>query len=276
MSELNNTQKQLIRKAYIDEKRGQAYCAKIANTSVYTVKKFLREEKIPIRNFSEAATLSNKNRKKYSINEKYFDVQTSDMVYLLGFLAADGTIGEKDNVIKIGLSQVDYDFLKTINQKLGSTYPVKKYTNGQGYECCSLSFTSEYMKKQLATFNIVPQKTFSFEIPKNIKSEYFNDFLRGYFDGDGCISTAGSNAIRWSICSANKKNMEIIVDYLFDNYNIPKVSIQARNPKSGNGHILYYIQYSTSAAKKLFDILYYENCFCLPRKFEKYQKIISD
>ena len=45
MSELNNTQKQLIRKAYIDEKRGQAYCAKIANTSVYAVKKFLREEK---------------------------------------------------------------------------------------------------------------------------------------------------------------------------------------------------------------------------------------
>ena len=45
MSELNNTQKQLIRKAYIDEKHGQAYCAKIANTSVYAVKKFLREEK---------------------------------------------------------------------------------------------------------------------------------------------------------------------------------------------------------------------------------------
>ena len=70
--------------------------------------------------------------------------------------------------------------------------------------------------------------------------------------------------------------MEIIVNYLFDNYNIPKVSIQVRNPKSENGHILYYIQYSTSAAKKLFDILYYENCFCLPRKFEKYKKIISD
>ena len=33
---------------------------------------------------------------------------------------------------------------------------------------------------------------------------------------------------------------------------------------------------NTSAAKKLFDILYYENCFCLARKFEKYQKLISD
>lgn len=276
MSGLNEEQKQLIKKAYIDEKRGQAYCAKIAHTSVYTVKKFLKAEGISIRSYSEAAILSNKNRKKYHINEEYFNTQTPDMVYLLGFLAADGSIAKRGNSIKIGLSQVDYDFLEEINRKLDSNYPIKKYTNNRGYECCSLTFTSEHIKNQLANFNIVPQKTFSFEIPNNLKPEYFNDFLRGYFDGDGCVSTAGPNAIRWSICSANRKNMEIIVNYLFDNYNIPKVAIQARNSKSGNGHILYYIQYSTSATKKLFNILYYNNCFCLPRKFEKYKKIISD
>ena len=102
MSGLNEEQKQLIKKAYIDEKRGQAYCAKIAHTSVYTVKKFLKAEGISIRSYSEAAILSNKNRKKYHINEEYFNTQTPDMVYLLGFWRLMGLLQKETILLKLG------------------------------------------------------------------------------------------------------------------------------------------------------------------------------
>ena len=36
----------------------------------------------------------------------------------------------------------------------------------------------------------------------------------------------------------------------------------------------YYFQYSSVPTRQIFDILYYNGCLCLPRKYEKYKSII--
>lgn len=264
-----------IIKTYKEEKRGQMYCAKKYNTTVYMVKKVLRENNIKIRNFSEAATISNKKRRKYIINENYFSVESSEMAYIMGFIAADGSISKRDNTLKIGLSAIDYDFLCNIAKKMGSDKDVKLFTNNKGFDCCEWHCASEKIKNDLSKYNIVPNKTFSLTFPKNLSKEYWIDFIRGYFDGDGTVCSCGDNAIRWSLCSATDDILKVVVDFFEKEYNIPRVKIQKR-PPSNNSHELYYIQYSTKATKQIYEILYPENAFFLSRKKQKFDNLISE
>lgn len=234
------------------------------------VRRILLENGIHIRSFGEAATVSNISRRIHGVNDNYFSQENSNMAYFLGFLASDGTVRKNDNSVKISLSSVDRDFLYTLKEEIGYQGELTDYITSNGFPVSELRFTSQKIKKDLAKYNIVPNKTFIYTFPKNLKKEYWIDFIRGYFDGDGSVSTAGEEAIRWQVCSANPDVLNTIVDFFFEEYNIPKVSLQWQNKV----HRLYYIQYSTSAAKKIFQILYSPNCLKLPRKYEKFQSLV--
>lgn len=268
---LTERQKEIILDTYVNKKRGQMACAKNAGVSLRTVKKFLEECDIHIRNFSEAAAISNMNRRTYSINEDYFNEESHNMAYILGFLAADGSVSKKDNEIKIGLSAVDKYFLQQIANELNSNRLVKEYTNSSGYNCCEWHFSSKKIKDKLAEYNIVPTKTFSFKFPEKLNKKYWIDFIRGYFDGDGCISTAGKNAIRWQVCSATKDILQHIIDFFYEEYGIPKVCIYERKGLN----TIYYIQYSSVPTREIYKHLYTKDSLYLPRKKEKYEQILK-
>lgn len=51
------------------------------------------------------------------------------MAYLLGFLAADGSIIEATQILRVAVAEKDRDFLILLGQELSSTYPVRKYTS---------------------------------------------------------------------------------------------------------------------------------------------------
>lgn len=210
----------------------------------------------------------NKQQRKYPVNDDFFKTQTHDMAYMLGFLAADGNIAKRDNCIKIGISAKDKDFLNIFYNNLGGA-PIYTYTNSDGYDCASWQCHSKTLKEDLALYNIIPEKTFKFEWPTKLERKYWLDYIRGYFDGDGCVSTAGPNAIRWQVCSATKTILEQILDFFESEYNIPKVSIQTKMGK----HPTYYIQYSSVPTRAIYDIFYPEGCLYLPRKKQKFQEI---
>ena len=102
-----------------------------------------------------------------------------------------------------------------------------------------------------------------------LSKEYWKDFIRGYFDGDGSISTAGPNAIRFQICSATEDVLKKIIDF-FEENDIPRVNIQVTYR---NKNPLYYFQYSSTSTRKIYNILYYDNCLCLPRKKKKFEEV---
>lgn len=234
------------------------------------VRKVLLENKIHIRSQSEAAIIANIQRRQFNLNDNYFSSENERMAYLLGFLASDGTVDKKNNRIKIGLSSVDKDFLITIKKELEYEGDILDYQTSNGFNVSELTFTSQQIKKDLAKYNIVPNKTFTYTFPENLNKKYWIDFIRGYFDGDGSVSTAGPHAIRWQICAANKQVLEKIVDFFYEEYGIEKVSILTQMRE----HPLYYFQYSTTATKKIFSILYKENCLKLPRKYFKFKELV--
>lgn len=237
------------------------------------VRRVLLENKIHIRSRGEAAILSNIQRRQFNLNDNYFSIENSNMAYLLGFLASDGTVDKKNNRIKIGLSSVDREFLVKIKEELNYEGDILDYTTSNGFLISELTFTSQQIKKDLAKYNIIPNKTFTFKFPKNLNKKYWVDFIRGYFDGDGSVSTAGNNAIRWQICSATKDVLETIINFFHEEYHIKKVSILEQPRKNST---LYYFQYSTNATKEIFSILYKKDGLKLSRKYLKFKELVMN
>ncbi len=276
---LTKTQQEIIIDTYINQKRGQQYCAKKANCSVYMVKKFLKENNIKIRNFSEAATLSNKNR-AYKVNHGYFKHESPNMAWLLGFLAADGCITKDKNEIIINLSRADREILEKIKAELEIEKEVKDYQNTDGFLCSSLRWTSEEQKKDLAEYNIIPQKTFKLKPPYKLNKKYYIDYIRGYFDGNGSINliknsnNRGNGNLRWQVAGAVKEVIDFIVTALEKEYNIPRVEIYSQMYQNSTQPV-YYAQYSSTATRKIYNILYTKDSLYLKRKKEHYEEILK-
>ena len=240
------------------------------------VKNVLKKYNIHIRTQQEAAILSNKKRATHK-KEDYFSIQNSNMAWLLGFLAADGSIRKNENEIKIGLSIKDKEILEKIKKELELETPVKEYTNSQGYECCKLQWTCEQHKKDLAKYNIIPEKTFVLKPPYELDKSLWIDYIRGYFDGDGSINLIpnsngrGNGNLRLQVCSATKQILEFILKVFEEQYNIPKVNIYEKQGL----HTLYYIQYSSTATRKIYSILYTPNSLFLERKKKHFENILQ-
>lgn len=259
------TKKKIIYR-YVELGYGQIKSGQPFGIGVRHVKQILQEAKIPIRNYSQAATISNKNRAK-KINHNYFDKESENMAYILGLLASDGTVRKKTNEIKLTLQSLDLEILEKIKKELEYEGTIKTYTTKAGHSNSSLAFTSEKIKKSLSKYNIVPNKTISFTFPAQLQRKYWRDFFRGYFDGDGTICIAGQG-LRTLLCSKTKNILEVFISFFEEEYNIPKVNIYEREDG------LYYFQYSTKATKRFFEAFYYDNCLCLKRKYEKFKNLV--
>ena len=142
------------------------------------------------------------------INETFFDViDSEEKAYLLGFFIADGCI-QKEAKKKNG-EIYSYSYRFSLNNsiddieiiKLFQKYicPHKKleYKNNQSgvkskrKEQVSIRWVSKHMYETLNLYNIHERKTYdsNFEFPfDKIPKKLIRHFIRGYFDGDGCIT----------------------------------------------------------------------------------------
>ena len=199
------------------------------------------------------------------VKVNYFSTQNSNMAYIMGFLAADGNVSKEGNRIQSQLSIKDKDQLEMIHNEIGGC-EVYEYTSN-GYKCCGWYCISSQIKKDLATYGIVPQKTGKLSIPKKLKKEYWKDFIRGYFDGDGCICK-DERGMRLSITSANPEILEDINTFFEENDIKPSTLCKDHNNKS--------IHFRTQACIDIYNLLYYKDCLCLKRKKEKYLQLMKE
>lgn len=221
---------------------------------------------LPIRNFDEAKRAC--QAYSYYKDIAYFDKQTHNMAWCLGFLASDGTIALDRNIIKIGLSAKDKEILEKIKTELKLENNITEYTTNTGFDVVELSWTCKEHKTALAKYGIIPQKTNYLKPPFNLNEKYWLDYLRGYFDGNGSICSSNGN-LRFAITSNTKEILEWFVNWLYEKYNIPKINIH-------KDHNSYQIQYSADSTKKLYNLLYKDiNNLKLLRKYNKYTELIK-
>lgn len=276
---ITEEQERLVIHYYQNEKMGQIAVGKrvFGTNCPKTVKAILIKNNIHIRTKSESTIISNKKR-ALKKNEQYFSTSSANMAWLLGFIASDGSIRKNENKIRINLSIVDKEILEKIQKELELQTEVKEYINSKGFACATLQWTCEQHKKDLAFYNITPEKTFKLKPPYNLDKKYWIDYIRGYFDGDGSVmliknsNGRGNGNLRWQICSATKEILEFILNFFEEEYQIPKVNILCSNRAK---HSLYYFQYSSVATRKIHSILYTPNALFLERKKDHFDEIVQ-
>lgn len=144
---------------------------------------------------------SNKlNSRKYYVNENVFNIiETEEQAYWLGFLYADGYVMSSDNSKKIciALSEKDKGHLNKFIQFMGSNYPIKTYKQTNGYKIgsnyCRVCIISEKIYDDLLRYGVLEHKTHNLKYPDYLPNYLQWHFLRGYCDGDGCITPNGNS-----------------------------------------------------------------------------------
>lgn len=121
------------------------------------------------------------SNRKYAVNEQYFDViDSEEKAYWLGFIFADGY--NSNDELTINLSVKDVSHLEHFKKALAADNPIAHKENAK----VSFRVASRHMCTSLSMLNCVRNKTFTLE-PPNLASDMIPHFVRGFFDGDGCI-----------------------------------------------------------------------------------------
>lgn len=124
--------------------------------------------------------------RKYQVNQEYFkNLDSGEKAYVLGFLYADGNVCE--NYVSFGQVIINKDIVEKINRALESNCPIRESQPKKGNLFYEVSFRSAIMCEDLEKLGIVPNKSLILEFPTFIPDELMPHFIRGYFDGDGCI-----------------------------------------------------------------------------------------
>ena len=258
-------QKEFIVYNYTVLKRGVNAIGRDVGIAGITIQRYLKKWGVKVRNRQEAI----KECRAHNVNDDYFKVQSHNMAYILGFLASDGGVSKSSNHFSIDIQRADEEILYKIKDELSYEGPIEHYTNNSGHEYSRLRVCSYTIKQDLAHYGIIPHKTFTLVPPTFLDERYFISYIRGYFDGDGCICTDYKKyKYNWYICGARKEVIEWMRQVLLNKYGII-TSLSTSTKTLSQGDHFYSMQvYKKETILKLFEILYVPNSIYMERKYQ--------
>jgi hypothetical protein len=222
--------------------------------------RFLRKNGIHIPNLQ--------NEVKF--NDRIFDViDTEEKAYWLGFIYADGYISSIDKAgFEISLKAEDSNHLHKFNRFMEHKHDNVKLgvskCNGKEFQRCRWTVRNQHLWDTLNTLGCIPKKSLILQFPDiSIFSteDLIVHFIRGYFDGDGCISYA--NKEHTKIC-INIVGTEHMLDCI-NNY----VPVKLYKTKKSNTDACS-VSLSGTKAFKVVDYLYKNASIYLDRKYQRY------
>lgn len=203
-----------------------------------------------------------RHKYKQEFNEHYFDtIDTPNKAYLLGFIYADGCV-EKNNILSIVLHEKDIEILQMLQSELHATNPIK---NVKGHPHVRIDFCSKYLCDVLKSIGCVHNKTFNLCFP-NIDESLKYDFIRGFMDGDGCISVVNRGKHKYislSFTGTLEMLQELKSIFSVDN----KITFYR------NSYALHIGK--TSDVLRILKNIYNEANLYMTRKYNKYQEYLE-
>lgn len=113
---------------------------------------------------------------------KFSGIYTEEDAYWLGFIYADGYVSD-NNDFEVSLKVSDIEHLKKLKNYLELKLDIKQ----DDYRC-RLVYRNRILVDNLKKLGVNPRKSLNLKFPKNINYDLIKHFIRGYFDGDGCVS----------------------------------------------------------------------------------------
>lgn len=212
--------------------------------------------------------VNKQNQTKF--NENIFDsIDTEEKAYWLGFIFADGNIsspnkkGKPIYTFEISLQLADTNHLYKFNKFMEHQ---KNNVKTDSFRC-RWSVTNKHLWEILNSYGCTPRKSLTLEFPK---LEIFKDkslirhFIRGYFDGDGCIShNDQEQEIPCINVLGTNEMLSTIQNYILMDSN----PFYLNNPKNKTTLV---ISRSTAKAVMFMYALYYKSNISLDRKYQKF------
>jgi len=133
---------------------------------------------------------------KYCVNSNYFNkIDNEFKAYWLGFLYADGCVtikkpnGKKSFVLSLALAIKDEEHIKKFRSSIQSDAPIKSRNIRDDFYSSYINICNRTIVEDLNNLGCVPCKSLKLKFPTKdtVPIKYLRDFIRGYFDGDGCI-----------------------------------------------------------------------------------------
>lgn len=240
--------------------------------SLREVAKELGVSKFPIRNILLEAGIQLRatgQQPIYDIDDTFFEViNTQEKAYVLGLLFADGTASTtpRYKAFSISLTEDDKFLLIAITRLLRTNKPLNyisprsdRYSNKGQWR---LVITNAKMVEDLLSSGLSERTSFP-----PIPQELYPHFIRGLFDGDGCVSLAKRGDCEFYIMGTETLLKEVS-NILFD---ADIFMCEPKHVKSG----MYKIRLSgRDNLRKIGRYLYGEADVFLQRKYDKFQKIL--
>ncbi len=223
---------------------------------------------------------------KYTYNKNYFEViDTHDKAYWLGFLYADGCVHELYNKDKtkiksmrlaISLCETDYYHLEKFKKCIDANIPIKKRStilNGKTFYYFQIIISCTKLCRDLIDKGCTPRKTYAIKFPNSdiVPHEFMKDFLRGLFDGDGCLNYVPKVRLECNI-TGMKNMLSDTNDYLLSN-NIISRQLKIYDRKNSLACEMWLYG---DTCKSFLDYIYKDSITYLDRKYNKYLQYCND
>ena len=204
--------------------------------------------------------------KGHFIDESLINENLPMFWYLIGIITTDGHISSKGNTVSI--FQKDAVFLNKLKQYFKSEGSLNRKIGG----LYTLYLTSPKLKKFLITNGFDSDKRYNVPF-LNCPKQYLHYYLRGIFDGDGCIFynyTSGTLKSRTLQITSGSQNL---VNGIINNYDIVDWKLQEKTSTTGNKY--WDVFASTKEDIVTIGNYIYSGDFieyCLKRKFIQFIK----
>lgn len=197
------------------------------------------------------------------------------MAYILGFWFADGYID--DECFGISQHKKDEYILHQILHAMKANYPLKKSKKNNRV----ILIYSRRIIEDIKKLGGKERKSLDVEFP-DIPMEYLGPFIRGYFDGDGCITitkvnnnlstefTTGSKHFAYGLLEVIEKNTDIVGTVYIK---IKKAGTKLFNGIRKKTQTYYSIRFSNNESIKLRNFIYQYGNLKLLRKQEKFNSV---
>lgn len=218
---------------------------------------------------------------KYKVNQDYFErIDTEWKAYWLGFLYADGCVvmrnqnGKMKYALSLALSSIDKNHVEKFSRSLQSDAPIKvALTNYKDKKYAKIVVNNKKICEDLSRLGCVPTKTLvlSFPVSSQVPDNLLRHFIRGYFDGDGCIHV-------------NKEKRECSINFIGTLEFLTRLQsilekecgfrpVKIQKKKNNKAYALQYGH--LKSIEKFYRYLYKDCNIMLDRKFEKFNSVFS-
>ena len=201
----------------------------------------------------------------------FFKKESAEKYYILGLLYSDGFLSKNSSGSKeyVGLKLIDKQILDDISVLIGCKEPVKCGITSANNQMYKIEFRDNEIVSDLKKIGLHRQKTLTITYP-DMPEEYHKDFIRGEFDGDGCIHFA----LKKDRINSYVTNFQIVGTFDLLNGISQHIGVNVRIvPYKKVAKLLVD---KKEDLKKIYDFLYVnEKCLCLERKHKHFKECIN-